>query len=89
MWLAPVGAARTASRNGVFHVQAWPSAVDDALDAVGGVLKDSFFHALEDVWTPDAADGVLFLCDIIGTSKGGRLHAHLPAFTADRGLIAS
>ena len=94
MWLSPVGAARVVSTHCVFHTAAWPSEVDDALDAVEDVVKNGFFHVLETVWALDAAEGVSrdrffhvsgafhVLCDRLTVRKGGAFHA-LPVATLD------
>jgi len=96
MWLSLMGAARVGSKSGVFHAVAGPSQVDDALDAVGAVVKDGLFHTQD--WALDAAEGArdkIFhvsraldvLCDRLIASKGGAFHA-LPIVTADNGRLA-
>ena len=98
MWLSLMGAARVGSKSGVFHAVAGPSQVDDALDAVGAVVKDGLFHTQDTVWALDAAEGArdkIFhvsraldvLCDRLIASKGGAFHA-LPIVTADNGRLA-
>ena len=101
MRVSPVGAVD--SKHKVFHTAAWLSEVDDALDAIGDVVKDICFHALETVSALDADDGVPcvwwrgrffhvscafdVLRDMLTVCKGGAFHA-LPVGTVDNGRIA-
>ena len=92
------GPGRAVSKNGIFHASAWPSEVDDALDAVDGASKKGFFQALEDVGARDAADGgfkdgvfqvdgaLHVLCDLPGACTGSSCHVGL---AVDRGPMAS
>ena len=88
-----VGSGRVVSTDGEFHASAWPSEVDDALDAVDGTSMIA--RVLEDVWVSDAADGGakdgVFQADVAlpGACTGGSCHDDLPALTVDRGPIAA
>ena len=90
-----VGNGRAVSTDGVFHASAWPSEVDDALDAVDGTSMNRFVRVLEDVWVSDAADGGakdgVFQADVAlpGACTGGSCHDDLPTLTVDRGPIAA
>ena len=56
MRVSSVGAVD--SKHGVFHTAAWLSEMDEALDAIGDVVKDICFHAFETVSALDAPEGV-------------------------------
>ena len=76
-----------------------PSEVDDALDAVSDVVKESIFHVLETVWALVCEEGIskdrffhLFgalrlLRDTLAVCKGGASHT-LPVATVDSRQIA-